>query len=247
MRILAIRGARLASLEAPFEVDLAAEPLRSAGVFAITGPTGAGRSSLLDALCLALFADTPRLARTPSGQKLSAWQGLPPPGTTMRSARTIRARSFGKAQRMRSRRSTSPESTDVYRARWSVTRSKRNGRAALRTPQSSLLDVASSQLVAGGQARALAAIERKLGLEIRAAASLGDPSQNEFAAFLEAGSDERATLLERATGAEIFGEVAKVVHERAAAARRVRETSGCPGSARRAHAGRGRCARRTTP
>src|SRR5262245_20908724 len=65
LRILAIRGARLASLEAPFEVDLGQEPLRSAGVFAIVGPTGAGKSSLLDALCLALFDTTPRLERTP--------------------------------------------------------------------------------------------------------------------------------------------------------------------------------------
>ena len=56
MRILAIRGARLASLDAPFEIDLSAEPLRSAGVFAIVGPTGAGKSSILDALCLALYA-----------------------------------------------------------------------------------------------------------------------------------------------------------------------------------------------
>lgn len=42
MRILAIRGENLASLAAPFEIDLAAEPLAGSGLFAITGETGAG-------------------------------------------------------------------------------------------------------------------------------------------------------------------------------------------------------------
>ncbi len=61
MRILAIRGENLASLEGTFAVDFTAEPLDRAGLFAITGPTGAGKTTLLDALCLALFATTPRV------------------------------------------------------------------------------------------------------------------------------------------------------------------------------------------
>ena len=55
MRILAIRGADLASLEGEFAVELGEAPLARAGLFAITGPTGAGKSTILDALCLALF------------------------------------------------------------------------------------------------------------------------------------------------------------------------------------------------
>ena len=52
MRILAIRGENLASLEAPFDIDFTAEPLESAGIFAITGPTGAGKSTLVKQLRL---------------------------------------------------------------------------------------------------------------------------------------------------------------------------------------------------
>ena len=48
MRILAIRGANLASLAAPFEIDLAADPLAGSGLFAITGETGAGKSTILE-------------------------------------------------------------------------------------------------------------------------------------------------------------------------------------------------------
>ena len=60
MRILAIRGSNLASLQGDFEIDLEVG-LKGAGLFAITGPTGARKSTLLDALCLALFGCTPRL------------------------------------------------------------------------------------------------------------------------------------------------------------------------------------------
>ena len=42
MRILAIRGKNLASLADGFAIDFETEPIRSAGIFAITGPTGAG-------------------------------------------------------------------------------------------------------------------------------------------------------------------------------------------------------------
>src|SRR5512134_1406606 len=63
MRILAIRGRNLASLQGDFAVELEEGPLASVGLFAITGPTGAGKSTILDALCLALFDRTPRLMK----------------------------------------------------------------------------------------------------------------------------------------------------------------------------------------
>ncbi|MDP3452476.1 MAG: AAA family ATPase, partial [Bacteroidales bacterium] len=63
MKILVIRGKNLASLEGEFVIDFNTEPLKSAGIFAITGSTGSGKSTLLDALCLALFDETPRTSR----------------------------------------------------------------------------------------------------------------------------------------------------------------------------------------
>ena len=64
MKIVAIRGKNLASLEGEFMIDFTVEPLCSAGIFAITGSTGAGKSTLLDALCLALFDCTPPVSYT---------------------------------------------------------------------------------------------------------------------------------------------------------------------------------------
>ena len=45
-------------------IDFEAQPLAGSEVFLITGKTGAGKSTILDAICLALFANTPRLFNT---------------------------------------------------------------------------------------------------------------------------------------------------------------------------------------
>ena len=45
-------------------IDFEAQPLAGSEVFLITGKTGAGKSTILDAICLALYADTPRLDAT---------------------------------------------------------------------------------------------------------------------------------------------------------------------------------------
>ena len=45
-------------------IDFEAHPLADSEVFLITGKTGAGKSTILDAICLALYADTPRLDNT---------------------------------------------------------------------------------------------------------------------------------------------------------------------------------------
>ncbi len=72
MRILAVGWENLASLArgpAPQEPGgerllwLDRPPLSQVGVFAIMGPTGSGKSTILDAICLALFDATPRLAK----------------------------------------------------------------------------------------------------------------------------------------------------------------------------------------
>jgi exonuclease SbcC len=63
MKILRIEIENLASLSGNHVIDFQLEPLASAGVFAITGPTGAGKSTILDAVCLSLFGKTPRFEK----------------------------------------------------------------------------------------------------------------------------------------------------------------------------------------
>ncbi|XNM64076.1 AAA family ATPase [Escherichia coli] len=61
MKILSLRLKNLNSLKGEWKIDFTQEPFASNGLFAITGPTGAGKTTLLDAICLALYHETPRL------------------------------------------------------------------------------------------------------------------------------------------------------------------------------------------
>ena len=61
MKILSLRLKNLNSLKGEWTIDFTQPPFVDNGLFAITGPTGAGKSTLLDAICLALYHETPRL------------------------------------------------------------------------------------------------------------------------------------------------------------------------------------------
>lgn len=52
-------------------IDFEAHPLADSEVFLITGKTGAGKSTILDAICLALYGDT-------RGWTTTTWKEEPP-------------------------------------------------------------------------------------------------------------------------------------------------------------------------
>ena len=60
MKIEKITLSNLTSIEGEQTIDFTEEPLRSAGLFAITGDMGSGKSTILDAICLALYNKAPR-------------------------------------------------------------------------------------------------------------------------------------------------------------------------------------------
>ncbi len=60
MKILTLRFENLNALKGHWFIDFTQAPFDQDALFAITGPTGAGKTTILDAICLALYQQTPR-------------------------------------------------------------------------------------------------------------------------------------------------------------------------------------------
>jgi len=159
MRILALRGANLASLEGEFELSLDEGPLAETGVFAICGPTGSGKSTLLDGMCLALFETAPRLsgnARVRVGREGDDADllGANDPRSILR-----KGAGSGFAE-------VDFEGVDGrrYRARWDVRRARNRPEGKLQASSMSLAALDSDERWEGRKTEVKEEIERRLGL-----------------------------------------------------------------------------------
>jgi exonuclease SbcC len=208
MKILAIRGKNLASLAGEFEVDFSREPLRNAGLFAISGPTGAGKSTLLDALCLALYGDTPRLAQATGAQIPDVHDDQVTPS----DPRTLLRRGCGDGY----------AEVDFVgidgiacRARWTARRARGRGDGRLQHIDYQLIRIADQQALSGTKKSEVhAAIAQRVGLSFSQFTRAVLLAQNDFAAFLKADDNARAELLQTLTGSERFERLSKRVFER---------------------------------
>ncbi len=211
MKILALRGENLASLQAKFEIDFAHGRLGDAGLFAITGRTGAGKSTLLDAICLALFDRIPRLQ---ANKKNDAEIGRGDDVSRLKANDVRSVLSRGKAEGF-SEVDFRAHDGSLWRAHWQVRRARGRADGRIQASEQWLENLETGQRFAGKKQELQSEIERLIGLsfdQFRRAVML---PQGEFAAFLKAGADDRATLLERMTGGEIYSQLSIAAHERA--------------------------------
>lgn len=215
MKILAIRGKNLNSLADEFEVRLDAPPLAGAGLFAIVGPTGAGKSTLLDAMCLALFGQVPRLLAiegkaAPVGRADQDDKERIPANDPRSMLRRGAVRGLAQVDFLGKDRK-------AYRATWSVHRALSKPDGKVLEPKFSLVELGTGAPLNGsGKKESLKQIEARLGLsfdQFRRSAML---AQGDFAAFLKARAEERADLLERITGTELYSKLSKAAHQRRA-------------------------------
>ena len=212
MRILALRGENLASLAEPFEIDLTAEPLFGAGLFAITGETGAGKSTLLDAVCLALYGRFPRIVAEGGNEALPDVAG---DLLTARDPRSIlrRGAALGHAE---------VDFVGVdglrYRARWQVARARGKAAGRLQKVNRLLHRLAEDGAVASTLADKVTEVDD----EVRRLTDLTFEqfrrtvllAQGDFDAFLRSDDRDRADLLEKITGTEIYARLSARTFER---------------------------------
>ncbi|UJS24094.1 AAA family ATPase [Thiothrix winogradskyi] len=211
MKILAIRGKNLASLAREFAVDFCSEPLASSGIFAITGPTGAGKSTLLDALCLALYDNTPRLLH--ANARNSNLPDVVGESIASRDPRTILRRGAGDGF---AEVDFLGNDRVAYRSRWSVRRARGRADGKLQAVEMTLLRLPDLTPVSGKlKTEVLPAVEVRIGLTFPQFTRAVLLAQNEFAAFLKAPDDERAELLETLTGTDQFSQLSVNAYQRA--------------------------------
>ncbi len=197
MRILSCQFRNLNSLAGVSpRIDLEDGVLAEAGIFAITGPTGAGKTTILDAICVALYGMTPRLG---SGSEISE----------------IMTRHTGDCWS----EVVFEVSGKRYRSRWDLRRAHGAADGRLQQAKMELVDLSGDEPKIVEEKKSLVpkVIEDITGLDADRFFRSIMLAQGHFAAFLEAKENERALLLEKMTGTEIYAEISATVYARAAA------------------------------
>lgn len=212
MKILSIRLKNLASIEGTFEIDFTAEPLHSAGIFAISGATGAGKSTILDALCLALYDKTPRFTALGENLYLS---DVGENQVNQSDVRNILRRGMGEGfAEVDFQGSTGY----LYRSRWSVRRARGKSMGSLQPQVIQVIDLNKGEELQGTKTELLSQLVGLVGLTYEQFTRTVLLAQNDFATFLKSKESAKAELLEKLTGTEIYSRVSREIYARSKAA-----------------------------
>lgn len=191
MRILQVRFKNLNSLVGEWQIDFTEPSFIADGIFAITGPTGSGKSTIFDAICLALYGRTPRLNKVTKGEN------------------EIMSRQTGECFS----EVTFETRKGRYRCHWSQHRARRRAGGELQ-PQKHEISNADSDEILESNIRSVAElIEQVTGMDFDRFTRSMLLAQGNFAAFLQAAPDERSPILEHITGTEIYSQISIRVHE----------------------------------
>ncbi len=192
MKILKLRFKNLNSLYGEWCIDFTTPEYVANGIFAITGPTGSGKSTILDAICLALYGATPRL------------------GKITKNSNEIMSRQTGECFA----EVTFAAAAGQFICHWQQHRARKKATGNLIETRHEIADADSGTILESKKRNVATVIEQKTGMNFERFTRSILLAQGGFDTFLKADSDHRAPILEQITGSEIYTEISKRVHER---------------------------------
>jgi DNA repair protein SbcC/Rad50 len=192
MKILELRFKNLNSLYGEWVIDFTDPEYVSNGIFALTGPTGAGKSTILDAICLALYGATPRLGKiTKSGNEIMSRQ------TGECYAEVLFESQAGR-----------------FRCHWEQRRARKKAEGSLQDQEHQIADADTGKPIETKKSLVGGVIEEKTGMDFDRFTRSILLAQGGFDTFLKADIEQKSKILEQITGTEIYSKISLRVHER---------------------------------
>lgn len=198
MKVASVRFSNINSLRGEHFIEFDASPLSESGLFLITGETGAGKTTILDAITVALYGRAARYDNDKPESLMARHTG--------ECYAEVEFESGGKR----------------YRSKWSLARAHKKASGALQSDKMEL-----SELVGGAKEGTLltqkksevpAKVEEISGLSSEQFLRSVMLAQGKFAEFLKASEKERGELLEQMTGTDEYSRISKAAFEQAKSA-----------------------------
>ncbi|MBK9290869.1 MAG: AAA family ATPase [Bacteroidetes bacterium] len=194
MKILSLKLKNINSLKGEQEINFAEGILAEAGLFAIVGPTGSGKSSLLDAITLALYNRIPRVQGSITKNVIQELGVILTQHTTDCYAEVH----FEVKDKK-------------YRAHWSI---EQNRKGNLNERKHELSDSETGAIITNSISDTPKEIEKIIGLSYEQFVQSMMLAQGQFAKFLQANQSERSKLLEEITGGQIYRKIGMKIFQK---------------------------------
>ena len=198
MKIQKIYIKNINSLAGENTIDFTQPPLSTAALFAITGPTGAGKSTVLDAICLALYDQCPRVSKANR--------------STIENSGAIITRGANDSEAMVEYK----QGDNIYRSKWTI-QYNRNRNLNERKMELSLYDASKDQwsIVEARFSQVPEKNAEITNLDYGQFTRSILLAQGEFAKLLTSRKEERFALMEKITGEDTYRKLGKKIYETA--------------------------------
>ena len=187
MKILKLKALNINSLKGETQIDFRTF-LDDNALFAITGPTGAGKSTILDIITCALYGRTPRLKNPNELMSRHTGECLCEVEFEIKG--------------------------DIYRSSWSQKRARKNASGKFQSAKMELSDVSTAKVLKSTLRDVPKYVEELSGLDFDRFKQSMVLAQGGFDAFLKADEKERSSLLEKMTGTQVYKQISLEIYER---------------------------------